>query len=241
MPTDKDFKRLLRGRMLKTGESYTAARAHFLKTQTRSARRPVGMAAVAEDAIVSGESRPLPKDYATLAGLSDAAVKAKTGCTWEKWVAALDYAGAHEWSHREIAAYVQEKFKTPSWWTQTVTVGYERIKGLRAIGQRRDGGYSATKSRTFPVPVSRLYRAFRDSRSRARWLPDTNLTVRSATRDKAISIIWPDGTRVVAGFISKGAGKSQVAIEHSKLVDKASSEKLKLFWSERFKALADNL
>jgi len=35
MPTDKDFKRLVRGRMQKTGESYTAARA-----QLRKPKRP---------------------------------------------------------------------------------------------------------------------------------------------------------------------------------------------------------
>jgi len=31
MPVDKDFKRLVRGRMRKTGESYTAARAILLQ------------------------------------------------------------------------------------------------------------------------------------------------------------------------------------------------------------------
>ena len=31
MPTNKDFKRVVRARMTKTGESYTAARAQLLK------------------------------------------------------------------------------------------------------------------------------------------------------------------------------------------------------------------
>ena len=34
MPTDKDFKRLVRGRMHKTGESYTAARAQLRKQKS---------------------------------------------------------------------------------------------------------------------------------------------------------------------------------------------------------------
>ena len=34
-----------------------------------------------------------------------------------------------------IAEYVHTKYKVADWWTQTVTVGYERIKGLRARGQ----------------------------------------------------------------------------------------------------------
>jgi hypothetical protein len=42
--------------------------------------------------------------------MSDAAVKAATGCNWKRWVDALDYVNAHEWSHRAIADYVHEKF-----------------------------------------------------------------------------------------------------------------------------------
>lgn len=106
MTTHKDFKPLVRGRMHKTGESYTAARAQLLKQPPA----------------------PLPAHYASRAGMmSDAVLKAKTGCTWERWVQALDRVQAHTSSHREIAQYVSEKYKTPGWWAQTVTVGYERI------------------------------------------------------------------------------------------------------------------
>ena len=95
MPTNKDFKRLVRGRMQKTGESYTTARAHLLK------QKPAAPVA------------PAPVDYAKLAGKSDATLKAKNGCTWERWVEALDRARAHTWPHRDIAEYVHEKYKVP--------------------------------------------------------------------------------------------------------------------------------
>ena len=65
----------------------------------------------------------------------------------------LDGLGAAKMRHREIAALVSRKFKIGDWWSQSVTVGYERIKGRRAIGQRLDGRYEAGKSRTFGVPV----------------------------------------------------------------------------------------
>src|SRR5690349_10074686 len=113
MPTNKDFKRLVRARMQKTGEAYTTARAQLL-----AKKRPAA----------------LPRrDYAALSGMSDTALKAKTGCTWERWVKALDRVEAHTWPHRKIAEYVNAKYKVPDWWAQMVTVGYERIKGLRAI------------------------------------------------------------------------------------------------------------
>jgi hypothetical protein len=169
--------------------------------------------------------------------MSDATIKAKTGCTWERWVWALDRAGAHEWSHREIAAHVREKYHVPNWWTQTVTVGYERIKGLRAIGQRRGGEYEANKSKVFAVPLGRLYRVFRDARSRRRWLGAVKLTVRTAIPNKSMRVTWPDGTSVELYFLARGAAKSQVAVQHRKLADKPSVERMKEYWAERLGAL----
>ena len=219
MPTDKDFKRLVRGRMHKTGESYTAARAQLRKQKPTSS--PV----------------PRPSQYAAIAGKSDALVKERTGCTWERWVKALDRAKAHTWSHREIAKYVNQKYKVPGWWAQTVTVGYERIKGLRAVGQRADGSFEANKSKTFPVPLERLYQAFVDSRTRARWLPGIQLSVRTATRNRSMRITWPDRTSLEVSFTSKGANRSQVALQHVRLPDQVAAARMKEYWAERLAAV----
>jgi hypothetical protein len=221
MTANKDFKRLVRARMQKTGESYTAARSHYA-----SARK----------------SPTTPKiDYAKLAGRSDAIIKERTGCTWERWVKALDGVRAYEWSHRDIARYVHDTYKVDGWWTQTVTVGYERIKGLRAIGQRRSGAWEANKSRTFAVPVERLFRAFHDPRQRSRWLTGAKPTVRTATPGKSMRMGWPDGTTVVVGFTGKGDAKCQVAIQHEKLADQAAATRAKAYWSERLDALGEML
>jgi uncharacterized protein YndB with AHSA1/START domain len=222
MPTNKDFKRLVRARMSKTGEAYTAARARLLaRKQPRTTPHPIAVA----------------PDYAKLTGMSDAAIAAKTGCDWQRWVRALDSAGVHDWSHRAIAAYVGKTYRIPGWWTQMVTTGYERIKGLRAIGQRRDGRYEASKSKVFPVPVGRLYRAFHDGRTRRRWLPDVKLIVRTTTRDKTMRVSWPDGSSVELYFVSKGTGKSQVAVQHGRLPDRAAVDRMKAYWTDRLGAL----
>jgi hypothetical protein len=219
MPSDKDFKRLVRARMTRTGEAYTAARAQLLR------KRP---------------PRRTP-DYTALAGIADATIAARTGRGWTEWVSTLDAMGAHAWPHRDIARYVHDTFGVPGWWTQAVTVGYERIKGLRAIGQRRDGGYEVNKSRVFPVPVSRLYRAFHDARTRRRWLGAVELTIRSAAADKSVRLTWPDGTTVDLYFAAKHAAKSQLAVQHRKLADKASADRLKAWWTERLTALEATL
>src|SRR6266511_537682 len=144
MPTQKDFKRIVRSRMKQTGEAYTDARLQVLK-----------------------KNEPTP-DYAELAGRSESAILKQTGRTWAEWVRVLDGVRAAEKPHREIAQYVSS-LGTPDWWSQTVTVGYERIRGLRDKGQRRDGAYEASKSRTFAVPLEKRYAAFANARTRARW------------------------------------------------------------------------
>lgn len=227
MVANKDLKRLVRGRMQKTGESYTAARATLLRTKPAPRAEP---------------SAPAPTlDYAKLAGMSDAAIKARTGCTWEKWVYVLDRKKAYQWPHKEIAQYVYDTYKVPGWWGQTITVGYERIKGLRAIGQRRSGAYEASKSKTVAVPVSQLYAAWHDPRRRKRWLPEKKLAVRTAQTDRSLRITWPDGTSVECWFTAKGDAKSSVAVTHTRLASKADADQRKAYWAERLGAMAELL
>jgi uncharacterized protein YndB with AHSA1/START domain len=230
MPTNKDFKRLVRGRMRKTGESYTAARANLLK---KTATTPAASAAALVNAA------PAPADYAKIAGMSDAAVKARTGCTWERWVKALDHVSAFEWPHGAIATYIHDKYRADGWWAQMVAVGYERIRGLRERGQQRSGEYEAAKSRTVAAPVGKLFKAFSQPRLRSRWLPDVKLTVRKATPNRSMRITWEDGTSVACWFVAKGRSKSVVQLGHAKLGSRDDVTRLKRFWTERLDALAE--
>jgi uncharacterized protein YndB with AHSA1/START domain len=225
MPKNKDLKRLTRSRMHKTGESYTTARAQLLAK--KKGRNTTATTAETE--------------LAVLAGMSDKAVKAATGCDWARWVWVLDAANAASMPHREIAKLIHDKWKISGWWAQTVAVGYERIRGLREIGQRRSGAYEANKSKTVPVPITKLYRAFSVTRTRNRWLPGVRVTVRKATPEKSMRITWEDDTSVEIYFTAKGDQKSQVAIQHRKLATKAEAAKMKAYWGERLRVLAEIL
>ncbi len=180
-------------------------------------------------------------DYAAIAGMSDDKVAAKTGRTWSEWVRVLDREGAATLPHREIALLLHGKHHVPGWWAQTVTVGYERIKGLRDRGQRRGGGYEVGRSRTFNVPVKTLFDAWSDAAARRRWLRRSDVTVRTATPPKTIRFQWPDSTIVVVGFSPKGKTKSVVSLAHTKLPNRTAAEEAKSFWSERLDALSSHL
>lgn len=224
MAVNRDFKRLVRARMRKTGEAYTTARARMLAKRAKPA------------ALDSAKlAKPAEPDYAKLAGKTDETIKARTGCTWKRWVGALDYAGADKWSHTERATHIAEKYKIDGWWAQTVAVGYERIKGMRAIGQRMDGSYEASKTKVFPVSLAKLYRAWADAKIRKAWLPD-DFKVTTANRNKGLRIKWPDGSNVVVYFYSKGTQKAQVSVTHVKL-DKEGQGKMREFWKEKLERL----
>src|SRR5688572_17663057 len=74
MTKDKDIKRRIRARMEKTGESYTTARSHLLRSR----------------------SLPLPDNYEKLTGKTDEVMLVRTGRAWpdaetmkEQWASHL--------------------------------------------------------------------------------------------------------------------------------------------------------
>jgi hypothetical protein len=252
MTTQKDFKRLVRGRMQKTGESYTAARVSLLAQDARrNAPAETNGHASRSGAVISNNGSASaqngavapnapPVDFAKLAGMADEKVKAATGCTWDRWVWALDQVDAHQWPHREIAQYVHEKYKVPSWWTQTVTVGYERIKGLREIGQRRTGSWEASKSKTIAAGASTVFKSFKQPKLRTAWLPN-KAAIRASVPNKSLRITWDDGTSVEVHLVSKGPPPPPPPPAHRKLTSRQSSDRMKAFWAERLDDLATRL
>jgi hypothetical protein len=216
MTRQKSFKRLVRARMEKTGESYTAARATLL--------------AAAE-----------PKSDAPALTMSDDAIRRGTGRGWEEWFDLLDEWGAEERPHQEIARWLHDEHAVDGWWAQSVTVSYERARGMRAVHER-PAGFSVTAQKTVAVPVERLYDAFVDASARERWLPGVELRERTATRPRSVRFDWGVGaTRLVVGFTAKADAKSTVALEHERLADAAEVERMKPFWRERLDALASQL
>jgi uncharacterized protein YndB with AHSA1/START domain len=217
MTRRKSFKRLVRARMEKTGESYTAARAALLASQEPKATEGPSLST------------------------SDEAIRRRTGRGWEGWFDLLDQWGATDRPHREIARWVAEEHGIDGWWAQTVTVNYERVRGLRAVGEGPDG-FTITASRTVAVGVDRLFQAFVDESVRKRWLPDGDLRERTAVKPRSVRFDWEDGSsRVNVSFTPKGEAKSAAAIEHTRLDDADDAERMKAFWRDRVAALKEVL
>lgn len=168
------------------------------------------------------------------AGISSEAVKAKTGKSLDEWFGLLDKVGAAGWPHKDIAAYLRDVGGCAGWWCQMIAVGYEQSRGLRAKNQGCGGDFIANVSKTIAVPVSRLYKSWNDPVSLRRWLPDAaGMTIRKANLNKSMRITWIDGrSSVEVNFWNKGAAKSQVVVQHSKLESPKELAHWKVYWSE---------
>jgi len=167
--------------------------------------------------------------------MSDAAVASKTGKTWPNWFKHLDAAGAKKMTHQQIAAHLRENGVGP-WWTQMVAVTYEQARGLRDKHQKPEG-YEISVSRTIEAPVGKAFKAWTVEKLRQQWLP-AKLAIRKATTNKSLRITWEDGkTSLAVAFLPKGANKSQVVAQHSKLPNATSANRMKKFWSEALERL----
>jgi hypothetical protein len=173
-----------------------------------------------------------------VAHTSDGAVTGATGRSYDEWFAQLDAWDASGRGHGEIAAWLMNEHGVDNWWAQTITVEYERSRGLRPPGGGRDGMFVVSASKTVAVPVERLFAAFVDPELRERWLPGGVLSERTSRPYGTARFDWEDGkTRVNVGFAAKGDAKSQVAVAHERLPDAEAWEEAKAFWRERMAAL----
>ncbi|MGH2678252.1 MAG: hypothetical protein ACRDHB_07830 [Actinomycetota bacterium] len=213
MTEDKARKRAVRTRMAKTGERYTAARRHVAK------------------------QKPLPPRMAE-PPQSEASLRRATGKGWDDWFRILDAWDGTSHSHGETTRYLGEKSGVSGWWTQSIAVGYERARGMRAKYQTARG-FQVSVSKTFPVGVQGLSRTFEDARRRSRWLEAGTLKLRTGRPGQSARYDFRDGNgRVMAYFESKGRGKSTVHIQHEGLPSAETVEEMRTFWKERLGRMA---
>lgn len=123
-----------------------------------------------------------------------------------------------------------------------VTVEYERERGLRDVCQKFGGDFAATSSRTLNAPLTRLYRTWSNKKLCRKWLLGGEIEITTATRDKSIRAKWGGGKgRVIAMFYSKGPEKSQVTVDHRKLMSAKECANRKIHWFSALNRLQKTL
>jgi hypothetical protein len=122
------------------------------------------------------------------------------------------------------------------WWAQTVTVGYERITGLRLPYQKADGSFSANKSRTIDFNAGELVTLLRSATAHADLFPDQPAELCSRTKSKSIRIALSEGVALF-GVEQKPDGRTRVTIQHDKLTSLDDVERWRFYWGEWLDAI----
>jgi uncharacterized protein YndB with AHSA1/START domain len=220
MPTQKIFKQRVRSRMSKTGESYTAARRQLLQK--------TGEGAPAAPNDPAAPEVTLAKD--DLLMTSDDAMRRGSGKGHAEWFAILDAWGGTNHNHTEIATWLRDTQGVPGWWSQNITVNYERARGMRDPHQQRDG-YTISVTRTVAAEPDEVLAAFTSAPIRRRWLSDATMRQRPTRAALTARFDWSDpASRVVVNVVPKAGGKALVAVGHEQIPDAETAERLKGLW-----------
>jgi hypothetical protein len=216
MTSHASFKKPIRERMAKTGERYSAARRVLIEqAATRNGGARVW---------VSPPEQP------------DESVMANTGKSWDEWCDLIDTWPEAEQGHAAVAARVLDEFDVGGWWSQGITVGWERITGRRLVNQMADGTFTAAVTRTIGIDASELRRMLYDDDDRADLLGGMASEMRSRPGVKAPRIRLDTGTVSIA-IEEKSGGRATVSVAHEKLSEPADVEQWRPFWIDWLEAL----
>lgn len=237
MTQQKKFKKAIRARSEKTGESYTSARRQVLLAREKAAPKPAA-----------------PKPPAK-GGISDESVLKKTGHGLDHWFGVLDAFGAAAKGHTATAAHLYSEHGVPGWYAQGITVAYERARGLREVNQSCKGTFQVSVSRTVPAAVAEVVDALKSADRRAAWLRDVDPGLVQAldealTGDKPrevkskgdqawLRFRW-DGRTVEIRILGKPKGASVVATNEG-LAGSAQVEQRRAQWRTALDGLQRHL
>lgn len=94
------------------------------------------------------------------------AVERATGRSWEDWLSWMSSIDADQLSHHEIAsALITEldgRVDNVGWWAQATAVAYEQYVGRRVPGQRPDGTFQTSVSRSTSLGMEALIQTWTD-------------------------------------------------------------------------------
>jgi hypothetical protein len=217
MTKQETFKRRIRTRMAKTGERYGAARRAIV-TQSGNGRR---------------------RHWVAEPEHSEDVIRDATGRGWDEWCDVIDAWSGHTDGHTAIATYVREDLGIEGWWAQSVTLGYERITGVRVRHQRSDGTFSANKTKTVTIDRDALRAMLLDDADRADLFPGFETELRSKPTSKVPRIAIGPGIALIS-IEPRPDGRTTIAIAHERLPSAEEVDRWKDYWAGWLAALDED-
>ena len=201
-------------------------------------------------------ARPGSKQTPTKgAGASDEAIAENTGKRLAQWFRVLDRFGAAERGHTAAARHLREEHGVGGWYAQSITVAYERARGLRVENQAGDGTFQVSVSRVVPASLPRVIEAVQRKRERSRWLREVDPALVSALEEalgakgglavkdgKAARVRFRWGKSTVEFHLAaRSDGRASVVASTTGLASKAAVESRRASWKTALDALRAHL
>lgn len=201
--------------MEKTGERYTTARKVLLEATPTRKRKWVSDPDISEDRLIE-----------------------TTGRGWDEWCDVIVGWPGHVDGHTAIASYLETELDVGSWWAQGITVGYERITGLRLPFQMADRTFTAGKSKTIGIDSAVLRESLLDDQQRSALFGGEASDLRSKPESKVVRVAIGPGVAQIA-LDPVADGRTKVSVAHEKLLTLDDVDKWKFFWTDWLEAIAE--
>jgi hypothetical protein len=168
------------------------------------------------------------------AAISSKAVQKATGKSWEEWFAVLNELKAAELSHPAIVGKLYSDYGVDEWWAQMITVEFERTIGRREAGQRCDGTYATSASKTLSSNMDTALECRQTLVCRAQDFNGVAFSAQPSINKTDKWRYWrvklADGARINVNITQKEADKTLLSVQHEGLQNKEDIEHWKTFW-----------
>jgi len=177
-------------------------------------------------------------------GISTEAIERATHRQWAEWLRFMDGIGAADLSHAHIARKVEAELgasvDNPAWWAQGITVAYEQHTGRRKPGQRADGTFQTSISRTTEAGIHEAmarWVVFAAGDSTVQGVVSGATKVSGSEKRQTWRAKAADGSSVMFTSELKPNGKTAVLVNHTRLKSQEEIAAAKQRWAavlERF-------
>ncbi len=168
---------------------------------------------------------------------TDQVLKDNTGKIWSEWLNLLDKDNALNMSHSDRVSYIHSKYNVDKWWSQNISIRYERARGLKQKFEKFDGGFESSKSKTFNIKSKELFeliqKLIEDS-----FFGDVEITTLNEHKNIRAKF---NKTTTCNFYFSPKENRTQLVVQHFKLDSSEHCEKIREFWNKKLKEIEENL
>lgn len=171
-------------------------------------------------------------------------IEAATGKPWVEWVQWLNEAGAADLAHPEIAELIhgalKGKIDSPGWWAQNVTVAYEQHIGRRKPGQRNDGTYELSVTKTLAGTREDVFALWKEAYGlikefNGRAISDVRTSITPLRSYLRYDLI--DGTAITVAVEKKAPARAMISVTHTKLRSSQEKDEWRVYWKDTLERL----